>query len=166
MGFGVALPGAVVDDGVLQHVGNPLGEQRALADGRAVVPLGDRRVLALSGPDRLTWLDSITSQATTALTPGESSELLVLDPQGRVEHAAAVLDDGDTTWLIVDRADAEPLLTWLVRMRFRMAVELREAEEYAVIGAVAADGSMLSVESPMKIIKAGDSYSPDLCWKM
>src|SRR5690606_36987262 len=118
-----------------------LGEQRALADGRAVVPLGDRRVLALSGPDRLTWLDSITSQATTALTPGESSELLVLDPQGRVEHAAAVLDDGDTTWLIVDRADAEPLLTWLVRMRFRMAVELREAEEYAVIGAVAADGS-------------------------
>jgi ABC-type sugar transport system substrate-binding protein len=33
-------------------------------------------------------------------------------------------------------------------------------------GAVAADGSMLSIESPMKIIKAGDSYSPSLCWKM
>jgi ABC-type sugar transport system substrate-binding protein len=33
-------------------------------------------------------------------------------------------------------------------------------------GAASADGSMLSIESPMKIIKAGDSYSPDLCWKM
>jgi ribose transport system substrate-binding protein len=33
-------------------------------------------------------------------------------------------------------------------------------------GAAAADGSMLSIESPMKIIKAGDSYSPGLCWKM
>jgi ribose transport system substrate-binding protein len=33
-------------------------------------------------------------------------------------------------------------------------------------GAAAADGSMLSAESPMKIIKAGDSYDASLCWKM
>jgi len=33
-------------------------------------------------------------------------------------------------------------------------------------GAAAADGSMLSVESPMKIIKAGDSYDASMCWKM
>ena len=33
-------------------------------------------------------------------------------------------------------------------------------------GATSSDGSMLSVWSPMKIIKAGDGYSPDLCWKM
>jgi len=33
-------------------------------------------------------------------------------------------------------------------------------------GAVASDGGMLSVESPLKIIKAGDSYDPGLCWKM
>lgn len=33
-------------------------------------------------------------------------------------------------------------------------------------GAAAADGSMLSIESPMKIIKAGDTYDPNLCWKL
>lgn len=33
-------------------------------------------------------------------------------------------------------------------------------------GAAGADGAMMSVESPMKIIKAGDSYDPSLCWKM
>ncbi len=33
-------------------------------------------------------------------------------------------------------------------------------------GAAAADGSMLSIESPMKIIKPGKDYSPNLCWKM
>lgn len=33
-------------------------------------------------------------------------------------------------------------------------------------GAAGPDGAMLSIESPMKIIKAGDGYSPDLCWKM
>ncbi len=33
-------------------------------------------------------------------------------------------------------------------------------------GASGADGAMMQVESPMKIIKAGDSYDPGLCWKM
>lgn len=33
-------------------------------------------------------------------------------------------------------------------------------------GAAGPDGTMLSVESPMKIIKAGDGYDPALCWKM
>lgn len=33
-------------------------------------------------------------------------------------------------------------------------------------GAAAADGSMLIVESPLKIIKAGDGYDASLCWKM
>ena len=136
-----SLPGAVVDETGVQHVGSPLAEQRELAAGRAVAPLGDRRVLAVAGPDRLSWLDSITSQATAALTPGESSELLVLDPQGHVEHAASVLDDGDTTWFVVDAADADALLGWLLRMRFRLAVEPRDAAEYAVVGAVATSGT-------------------------
>lgn len=33
-------------------------------------------------------------------------------------------------------------------------------------GATGEDGSMLIVESPLKVIKAGDGYSADLCWKM
>lgn len=33
-------------------------------------------------------------------------------------------------------------------------------------GAAAADGSMLIVESPLKIIRAGDGYDASLCWKM
>lgn len=129
------LPGAVVDDTGLRHLGNPLAEQRALATGAAVAPLGDRTVLAVSGEDRLTWLDSLTSQALAALSPGISTELLVLDPQGHIEHAASVIDDAETTWLIVDRTDAEGLLSWLTKMRFRLRVEPRDASaEYAVLG--------------------------------
>lgn len=130
-----AVPGAVVEDGVLLHVGNPLVEQRALAGAKAIVPLGDRRVLAVTGEDRLSWLDSLTSQALKDLAPGVSAELLVLDPQGHVEHEASVIDDGQTTWLIADAVDAEALLEWLRRMRFRLRVDPRDAgDEYAVVG--------------------------------
>ncbi|MCX7303155.1 MAG: sugar ABC transporter substrate-binding protein [Hyphomicrobiales bacterium] len=33
-------------------------------------------------------------------------------------------------------------------------------------GAATADGSMMIVDSPMKIIKAGEGFDPSLCWKM
>jgi folate-binding protein YgfZ len=128
-----ALPGAVVDHGVLQHLGNPVVEQRALAMGTALAVLGDRAVIAVPGEDRLSWLDSVTSQALTDLAPGQSTELLILDPQGHVEHAAGVIDDGETTWLITDAADAEPMLTWLRKMRFRLRVDPRDASDEFVI---------------------------------
>jgi tRNA-modifying protein YgfZ len=134
------LPGAVVDDTGLRHLGAPLAEQRELVAGRALAPLAGRRVITVSGEDRLSWLDSVSSQALARLAPGVSTELLILDPQGRVEHAAAVVDDGATTWLIVDAADAEPLAAWLTRMRFRLRVEIadRSADLFVVGGTAAA----------------------------
>ncbi len=155
-----ALPGAVVDAGSVQHYGSPLAEQRALASGAAVCLLGDRRVLAVSGADRLSWLDSLSSQALAALAPGTSTELLILDPHGRVEHVAAVFDDGETTWLIVDAGDADPLLAWLGRMRFRLAVEPRDAPEFAVVGA-----SALGETGPVPAAAVAAPHGVPLVWR-
>ncbi len=127
----------------------PLAEQRALASGAAIAPLGDRSVLAVAGEDRLSWLDSLTSQALASLAPGESTELLVLDPHGHIEHAASVIDDGETAWLIVDRGDAEGLLAWLRKMRFRLRVEPRDAsEEFAVVGGARAAVAGIDAAAP------------------
>nr|WP_274638519.1 folate-binding protein [Microbacterium bovistercoris] len=144
-----AAPGAVVSDGVLQHLGSPLAEQRALADGTAVVPLGDRGLLAVPGEDRLTWLESFSTQRVSVLAPGESAELLILDPNGHVEHAASIIDDGTTAWLIVDRQDAEPLLSWLKKMRFRLRVDPRDAsDELAIVGGTASAIGGLHAAAP------------------
>lgn len=135
----LALPGAVAsdrpDEGAVAHFGNPVGEQRALEAGRAIVELAGRAVLTVSGPDRLSWLDSITSQRLIGLPPGEPTELLVLAPTGRVEHSARVVDDGERTWLIVDRLEAAALLEFLQKMRFMLRVDLLDVSaEHAVIG--------------------------------
>ncbi|MGO3192078.1 MAG: folate-binding protein, partial [Microbacterium sp.] len=71
-----ARSGAVLDDGMISHYGDPMREQRRLAAGSAVALLGDRTVIEVAGDDRLTWLDSITSQDLTTLTAGQSTELL------------------------------------------------------------------------------------------
>jgi folate-binding protein YgfZ len=130
------FPAAVVDDlgRAPLHYGSPLHEQRALDGGRAIVHLGDRVVVSVAGPDRLTWLDSITSQRLTTLEPGRPTELLILDPQGRVEHAASVLDDGETAWLIVDAVSSADLVAWLRRMVFRSRVVVTDETDLAVIG--------------------------------
>ncbi|MBF4562906.1 folate-binding protein YgfZ [Microbacterium sp. VKM Ac-2870] len=160
------VAGAVIDERGLAHVAAPAREQRELAAGRALAPLDDRVVLAVDGVDRLTWLDSITSQALAALAPGVSTELLVLDPQGHVEHAASVIDDGERTWLIVDRDRASALHTWLVRMRFRLRVDPHDlSDSLRVIGgtaaAVAELPSLAVWRDPWPVVGAGGwGYAP------
>lgn len=156
-----ARPGAVGSPP--QHYGNPLGEQRVLAAGEAIVDLSDRAVVTVTGPDRLTWLDSLTSQAVAGLAPGESAETLLLDPTGRLEHAIRVLDDGVTTWLLVDAAEGAPLAAWLDRMRFMLRVEVADrSADYATIGTLAA--VVEPVETPPALIPAAAPNGVALVW--
>jgi folate-binding protein YgfZ len=140
-----------VDDGsgVAAHYGTPVAEQRALVRGAAIVDLSSRGVLTVSGPDRLTWLHSLTSQSLAGLAPGASTETLLLDANGRLEHAARVVDDGETAWLLVDRVEAEPLRAWLDRMRFMLRVEVADrSDDVATIGSLGAVGLPVPVLAP------------------
>jgi folate-binding protein YgfZ len=122
------------------HYGNPVGEQRALAAGTALVDLSDRDVLSITGPDRMTWLDSLTSQNIAALAPGESAETLLLDPSGRVEYAMRLIDDGETLWLLIDAGAGAGLLAFLDRMRFMLRVEVADrSPEFATVGSLGLD---------------------------
>lgn len=153
------LPGAVETDGVIMHFGDPMREQRHLIAGTAVASLSDRRVIEVAGEDRLSWLDSITSQSVVRLRGGDSTELLVLDPQGRVEHAAGVFEDGSSVWLIADAADAEPLAAWLKRMVFRSRVTVTVRPELALLGFFAGGAA----EAAMREIAAAPNSTP-LVW--
>ncbi|MGW9267985.1 MULTISPECIES: CAF17-like 4Fe-4S cluster assembly/insertion protein YgfZ [Microbacterium] len=175
--------GAVLGDGGVAHFGDPFREQRWLAAGEALVPLDDRAVIEVAGPERLGWLDSITSQAVGRLAPGESTELLVLDPQGRVEHAAGVVDDGSATWLIVDAADAEALAGWLTRMKFRTQATVEVRDDVALLGFVDAgaaserirtiDGALVWADPWQRVSAGGYQYAAtaehpgvDLAWRI
>lgn len=145
--------------GPAAHFGNPTGEQRALAAGRAVVELG-LGVVTVSGPDRLSWLNSITSQLLTGLAPGTSTETLVLDQSGRVEHAARVVDDGEVTWLLTEAADAAPLAAWLDSMRFMLRVEVTDRSADLVTlgrfdGPAAPDGVVVEWVDPWSSVTPG-----------
>lgn len=135
----LAVPGAVpasgVDAAVAAHYGDPHREQRLLAEGLAVVDLSHRGVVTVAGPDRLSWLHSLTTQHLADLEPNVGAESLVLSPHGHVEHALHIVDDGATTWLTVEPGAAPALRSWLDSMRFLLRVEVADrSAEFAVLG--------------------------------
>ena len=121
------VPGAVPadgpDTGVAAHYGDPYAEQRALAGSSGLVDRSHRGVIRITGPDRLTWLHSITTQSLEKLAAGDTAEALILSPNGHVEHQLTLTDDGTAVWAHVEPGTAGPLLEFLESMRFMLRVE-------------------------------------------
>ena len=123
-----------VDAGVPWHFGDPMREQRRLDAGEGLVDLSHRGIVTISGPDRLGWLHSLTTQHLERLEPGRGVTTLVLSPQGHIEHVLYAVHDGETFWAHTEPGAAPALVAWLDRMRFLMRVEVTDrTEAYAVV---------------------------------
>ncbi|UDY23134.1 YgfZ/GcvT domain-containing protein [Nocardioides sp. Kera G14] len=118
----LSLPGAVagsgIDAAVPAHYGSFNAEQRRLVSGEGFVDLSHRDVLRVSGPDRLTWLHSLTSQAFEGLAPGVWTSALILSPQGHVEHFFSGVDDGTSFLAWTEPGRGAVLVAFLDRMKF------------------------------------------------
>ncbi|MFM6965868.1 MAG: YgfZ/GcvT domain-containing protein [Rhodoluna sp.] len=147
--------------GVVQgSFANPLIEQRNLSGGSAAVNLGPRGIITVTGPDRLDWLHSLFSQNLKNLKPGQSAEALLLDPNGHIEQVIHFLDDGETSWLVVEEAGRESLLKWLSKMVFRMKVEIADrSDDFTVIGRL-----LRGDKAEIELAQAAESNGIVLTW--
>jgi folate-binding protein YgfZ len=123
-------PGAVEagwpDQGVAAHYGDPAREQRALDTSAAIVDRSNRGVVTITGPDRLSWLHSLTTQHLEQLAAGQSAQALILSPTGHVEHHLTLTHDGTSVWVHVEPGTAADLVAFLESMRFMLRVEVAD----------------------------------------
>ncbi|RCV51083.1 CAF17-like 4Fe-4S cluster assembly/insertion protein YgfZ [Marinitenerispora sediminis] len=131
-------PGAVAaeppDADIAAHYGEPAQEQRALERAAGWIDRSDRGVVRISGPDRLGWLHSLTSQYLDGLTPGSATEALIMDTKGHVQHHLALVEDGESVWAHVEPGGAPELARFLESMRFLLRVEVADlSAERAVL---------------------------------
>jgi folate-binding protein YgfZ len=120
---------------VTSHFGNPLSEQRSLLQGKSAVELDELSVIRVEGADRLSWLHSLLSQNLRSLSAGQSTEALLLDPQGHIEQSLKIYEDGQATWLLSSPSAAESLAAWLRKMIFRMQVKIETlSSAYRALG--------------------------------
>ena len=143
------LPGAVEaswpDEGVAAHYGDPMREQRTAEESAGVVDRSSRGVLRITGPDRLSWLHSLTTQHLEGLAAGAGAQALILSPTGHVEHHLTLADDGTAVWVHVEPGTAGALAEFLDSMRFMMRVEVADvSQDYAVLTVLGPAGGDLA----------------------
>ena len=139
LGLPGAVPASGIDSGTAWHYGDPIGEQRASLAGSILIDLSNRAILTVSGPDRLTWLHTLTSQFLSTLVDGDATQALILSPQGHVEHHAWVTELGETTYLDTEPGAGTALREYLDSMRFWSKVE---------VGDVSGDLAQVSLIGP------------------
>ena len=118
------------------HLGNPLGEQRKLAAGLGYVERTGQQVIRISGPDAKKWLHSLLTQDILNLHDGDSTEALLLTPQGHIEQQLKLVVDGADLLVVVPVDKSSSLIDWLLKMRFRNQVEI-ETTNLRVFGTFA-----------------------------
>jgi tRNA-modifying protein YgfZ len=152
--YGLPVSAVVVENGVdkgaVWHFGEPVKEQRALAAGSAWADLSHLNIIAVSGEDRLKWLHDLTTQYLNDLAVGIWKPAMILDPQGHIEYQFNLVDDGATTWLVLDPGYSSVLLTYLTKMKFMLRVDVRDATaEYAVLRA---PGATTDIGGPFALV--------------
>ncbi|GAA2017975.1 folate-binding protein YgfZ [Nakamurella flavida] len=126
----LGLPGAVAgtgrDTGLAWHYGDPMGEQRVTTLRTGLFDTSTRGRLTVTGPDRLTWLHTLTSQFLSTAADGTVTQALVLSPQGHVEHHMNVTVLPDAVHLDTEPGAHEGLLAYLTGMVFWSKVEIAD----------------------------------------
>ena len=149
------LPGAVpavdLDAGTALHYGDPLREQRWLTEDVALVDRSTRGLAVIGGPERLAWLHSICSQHVTNLRDGDSTQALVLSPNGHVEQDWELTEIGGQVWIDVDPGTIDNALGYLQKMIFMKRVEPAD---------VSADWAVLTVAGPRASAVLGAAEEP------
>ena len=114
--------------------GDVFASQRAFLQGKTWWDASARGIVTVAGPDRLTWLHSLTSQDLLGLRPGITTESLILSPQGKIEHSFLVTDDGTVSWLLTEPGHRDAAAAWLQSMKFRMDVVIDTPEDLVIAG--------------------------------
>ena len=138
------------DKGAVWHFGEPVKEQRALEAGTAWADLSHHNIIAVSGVDRLKWLHDLTTQFVSDLQPGVWMANMILDAKGHVEFQFNVVDDGTTTFLVLDPGYSEQLIEYLTKMKFMLRVDVKDASsDFAVLRA---PGAPTDIGGPFALV--------------
>jgi folate-binding protein YgfZ len=111
------------------------------------VILPERGILAVSGPDRRSFLQGLVSNDVEGLAAGHAVYAALLTPQGKYLHDFIMIEEGETIWLDAEAARLADLKRRLSMYRLRAKVEIAERQELGV-AAVFGDGAFPALGLP------------------
>jgi aminomethyltransferase len=135
-------------------------EYRLAKDAAAVVDTSFRLVAEFAGPDRVRYLNAITSGNIRDLAAGQSALGLLLNPQGHILAELLTLDLGDTLLMLSHAMTGERTISTLEKFIIMDDVTLSDRTgEFASVSLVgAAAGGVISELADVKFdaLEAGE----------
>ncbi|SEC17468.1 YgfZ/GcvT domain-containing protein [Terriglobus roseus] len=104
---------------------SPTDQLAALRTSAGMAPLSGGWI-AVTGEDRVRWLNGMVTNSIQALTPGEGSYSFLLSAQGRIQGDATVWAKPDMLLMQTDPSQVAPLMTLLDRFIIMDDVELAD----------------------------------------
>jgi len=95
-------------------------------DRPVAIPLVERGVVAVTGPDRKSFLQGLVSNDIHAVAPGHAVYAALLTPQGKYLHDFFVFEQDEALLLETDRQAAPDLLRRLKPFKLRSKVTLED----------------------------------------
>ncbi len=95
-------------------------------------PLDHRHIIAITGEDRVGFLQGLITNDATLLSSGKPIYAAMLSPQGKFLHDFFLLPDGERLLLDVDGSRADDLLARLNSYKLRAKVTFRPEENLRV----------------------------------
>lgn len=111
------------------------------------VVFGDRGVLAVSGPDRCSFLQGLVSNDVEKVAADRAVYAALLTAQGKYLHDFIMIEHGGTIWLDAEAARLADLKRRLSLYRLRAKVALEARPELAV-AAIFGDGALGALGFP------------------
>ncbi len=124
---------------MIASYGDVTGEYLALRRGAALVE-GTHEIVWVRGPDTVSFLDGLLSQAIEPMGPGTVERSLLLAPQGKLRATLLMLGDEGGIGLIADRGVGEGVIGDLRRFKIRVDAEI-EPEPQRLDSVIGPDAS-------------------------
>src|ERR1700689_3129161 len=127
---------AVQNDAVLpaSDLGNLRSEFAELLSGCGLLDLSSRAKIALTGSDRVRWLNGMVTNNIRDLAVGRGVYAFLLNPQGRILGDLYAYNRGDSITVDTDEAQSEKLLATFDHYIIMDDVEVSKLSEVTAIG--------------------------------
>ena len=127
-----------------------------------LAPLPERGVLAITGQDRVAFLQGLVSNDVAEVAPGRAVWAALLTAQGKWLADFFIFTDGERLLVECERAQGAMLVTRLLRYRLRAEVEIADASaEFCVYAAWGGEPALSD-----DVIAAPDPRLPEAGWRL
>jgi folate-binding protein YgfZ len=124
--------GAVMDDGTVQHFGDPAAELSAAREGAVLCDLGQFGTLRAAGEDAASFLQNMLSNDVKEVDARRAQLSSLNTPKGRMLATLLIWRDGEDYLLQLPRALCEPLRKKLSMYVLRAKVKISDASDEVV----------------------------------